>query len=78
MKELTVLRKKTKKYIDRADAKTVKMIHAMLEVEQQSDWWDELTEAEKASINKGLKDVEAGRVTPHEIVMKKYQKWLLK
>ncbi|MFM9840315.1 MAG: hypothetical protein ACKVOQ_18760 [Cyclobacteriaceae bacterium] len=54
------------------------MIHAMLEVEQQSDWWDELTEAEKASINKGLKDVEASKVTPHEIVMKKYQKWLLK
>jgi predicted transcriptional regulator len=74
MNELTALRKETKKYIDQADGKTVKMIHAMLEVEQEGDWWDELTEAEKASINKGLKDVEAGRVTPHETVMKKYKK----
>ncbi len=78
MKEVTTLRKEVKKYIDTADEKTVKMIHAMLEVEQESDWWDELSEEAKASIERGLKDVEAGRVTPHEVVMKKYRKWLSK
>lgn len=78
MKQVSVLRKEVKKYIDTADEKTLKMIHAMLEVEQESDWWDELSEGAKASIEKGLKDADAGRVTPHEVVMKKYRKWLSK
>lgn len=78
MKEVNVLRREVKKYIDTADQKTLKMIHAMLEVEQEADWWDDLSEGAKASIDRGLKDAEAGRVTPHETVMKKYQKWLSK
>jgi predicted transcriptional regulator len=78
MKEITTLRKEVKKYIDTADEKTLKMIHAMLEVDQESDWWEELSGEAKASIEKGLKDGEAGRVTPHEVVMKKYRKWLPK
>lgn len=78
MKPVNLLRKEVKKYIDTADEKTLKMIHAMLEVEQESDWWDDLSEEAKASIERGLKDAEAGRVTPHEGVMKKYRKWLSK
>jgi predicted transcriptional regulator len=78
MKGTVALRKETKKFIDNADVKTVKMIHALLEAEQESDWWDDLAPAEKASIERGLKDVEEGRVVPHETVMKKYKKWRLK
>lgn len=78
MKGVTTLRKEVKRYIDTADEKVVKMIHAMLEVEQESDWWDELSEEAKASIDQGLKDVQAGRVIPHDVVMKKYRKWLSK
>ncbi len=33
------MRSEVKKYIDAADAKVVKMVHAMLEVEKESDWW---------------------------------------
>lgn len=33
------LRLEVKKYIDTADTKVVKMVHAMLEVEKESDWW---------------------------------------
>jgi predicted transcriptional regulator len=76
MKEVAVLRKEVKRYIDKADEKTLKMIQAMLEVEQESDWWDDLGEEAKASIERGLKDADAGRVTPHDVVMKKYKKWL--
>jgi len=76
MKEVAVLRKEVKRYIDKADEKTLKMIQAMLEVEQESDWWDDLDEEAKASIERGLKDADAGRVTPHDVVMKKYKKWL--
>ncbi len=78
MKGVTTLRKEVKRYIDTADEKVVKMIHAMLEVEQESDWWDELSEEAKASIDQGLKDAQAGRVIPHDVVMKKYRKWLSK
>ncbi|MFT4023666.1 MAG: hypothetical protein QM664_07775 [Flavihumibacter sp.] len=78
MKGVSALRREVKRYIDTADEKVVKMIHAMLEVEQESDWWDELSEEAKASINQGLKEARSGQVTPHEVVMKKYHKWLSK
>lgn len=32
------------------------------------NWWHELTDEQKAGIERGLKDVEAGRVTPHDEV----------
>jgi predicted transcriptional regulator len=78
MKQATIPRKETKKFIDQADEKTVKMIHAMLEAEQEMDWYDELTEDAKASIERGLKDAAKGRTLTHKEVMKKYQKWRLK
>jgi hypothetical protein len=43
-----------------------------------ADWWDEISEVEKASILRGLEDIKAGRVVPHEKVKKMYQKWLNK
>ena len=70
------MRLEVKRYIDTADEKVVKMMHAMLEVEQESDWWDELSDEARASIDKGLKEAQAGKVTPHDVVMKKYRKWL--
>ena len=78
MKEVSALRKEVKRYIDTADEKVVKMIHAMLEVEQESDWWDALSEEAKASIDQGLIEARSGNVIPHEVVMKKYRKWLSK
>ena len=35
---------------------------------KNSDWWDELTEDQIKSIEKGLRDIDQGRVTPHESV----------
>ena len=77
MKETVALRKETKRYIDKADVKTLKMVHALLEAEQESDWWDELGPEAKTSIEKGLKDAEEGKTISHEVVMKKYRKWRL-
>lgn len=42
----------------------------------ETDWWDEISEAEKASIKRGMADAEAGRIVPHEEVRKKYEQWL--
>jgi hypothetical protein len=42
----------------------------------KSDWWDQITMDEKESINRGLNDLEQGKVTPHGQIRKKYEKWL--
>lgn len=44
--------------------------------EGTGDWWDDISEAEKAGIDRGLADSKAGRTTPHEEVRKTYEKWL--
>ncbi|MBC8883059.1 hypothetical protein H9X57_05665 [Flavobacterium piscinae] len=38
----------------------------------QTDWWDELTDEQKAGIERGIKDIESGRVVSHEVVKNKY------
>jgi len=75
MDEVTKMKNKAKEYLDNADEKTIKMIYAMLEVDAQTDWWDDLPESAKDSINRGLDDIEKGKVTNHTVVMKKYDKW---
>ncbi len=75
MNDITLIKKQAKKYLDNADEKVVKMVHAMLEVDAQQDWWDDVSEEAKASITQGLKDAETGRVTSYKEVMKKYKKW---
>ncbi|MCF8226333.1 MAG: hypothetical protein K9J30_10700 [Bacteroidales bacterium] len=40
--------------------------------ESNSDWWDDLTEDQKQAIERGLKDIDAGHVTTHAEVKKKY------
>ncbi len=70
------MKKQAKKYLDTSDEKVVKMVYAMLEVDAETDWWDDVSDEAKASIERGLKDAEAGKVTSHKEVMKKYKKWL--
>ena len=43
---------------------------------KKSDWWNEITEEEKAAIDKGLSDIKAGRVISHKEAKKLYEKWL--
>ncbi|MFY8036417.1 MAG: hypothetical protein ACOVMQ_04565 [Cyclobacteriaceae bacterium] len=78
MRGSVALRNQTKKIIDQADIKTVRMVFAMLEAEKENDWWDTLDPKERASVERGMKDAEAGRVYSHEAVMKKIKKWRLK
>jgi predicted transcriptional regulator len=40
------------------------------------DWWHSLKKEELESINRGLKDIEEGRVHSHETVRKVYEKYL--
>jgi predicted transcriptional regulator len=46
-----------------------------LKNEQESDWWDEIDDDEKAEIEEGLAEADKGDVLSHEEVMAKYDKW---
>ena len=72
------LRDEVKRYVDKADERILKVVYAMLETDMQEDWWNDLSDKEKASIEEGIRDAKAGRVTPHSEVVKKYDRWLSK
>ena len=69
------MRKKTKKMLDEADDRMVKMVHAMLEADKEDDWWDDLPKEVQDSIDKAIAELDAGKGIPHDVVMKKYKKW---
>ena len=43
--------------------------------EEQTDWWDEMTEEEKQDIKKGLSQADEGDFVDNETVMKRFEKW---
>jgi hypothetical protein len=78
MKAEKIMRQEVKKYIDTADLKVVKMMHAMLEVDADNDWWDTMPDKIKADVEAALIESEKGQVTSHAEVQKKYKKWIVK
>ena len=40
--------------------------------ESNHDWWNDLTKEQKNGIEKGLRDIDQGKIVPHEEVVKKY------
>lgn len=49
---------------------------AKLRDESSTDWWNEISEAEKESIASGIKDADLGLLKPHSEARAKYEKWL--
>lgn len=45
-------------------------------LEGDGDWWNEISDMEKAGITRGLEDAKAGRVISNETFWKKYEQWL--
>ncbi len=43
---------------------------------EQKDWWDTISDDEKASIEKGIEQANAGNLKPHSEARKLYEKWL--
>ncbi len=41
-----------------------------------ADWWKEIPEAEKESIDIGLAEADAGKLSPHTTARSIYEKWL--
>lgn len=78
MDSIKILRQEVKKYIETADAKVVKMMHAMLAVDAGTGWWDSLPDEVRADVEAALDESEKGEVTSHEEIQKRYRKWLAK
>lgn len=47
-----------------------------LKKKERTDWWNEISVAEKKSIEKGIQDANNGKLTSHLNVKKVYEKWL--
>lgn len=58
------------------DESIIARIKLLKDHPNETDWWDEISDAEKASIERGLEDIKAGRVVDHSEVKKIYEKWL--
>lgn len=57
------------------DAKLIEKFIA-LKAQVEQDWWNELNDAVKDAIEKGLKDADEGNLIAHSEVKKKYEQWL--
>ncbi len=77
MSDVKELKKQVKKYIDEADERTVKIIYAMLEANQE-DWYDSLGDEQKKCLQKSIKQADNGEVIPHAEVKKMFAKWAIK
>lgn len=69
-----ILKEQTKKLIDKADEKTLKMVFAMLEVNDSYDFWDALPQYVKEDVITAQQQSLRGEGVPHAEVMKKYMK----
>ncbi len=47
-----------------------------LKKQENQDWWNNLSDAEKKSIDKGISDADNGNLNPHTEAKKVYEKWL--
>ncbi|QEC57448.1 hypothetical protein [Flavisolibacter ginsenosidimutans] len=72
--EARALRNEIKKYVDAADERMLRIVFSMLEADAEKDWWDDLPEEVKASIDEGIKDIEEGRFITHEEFMKRHNR----
>jgi len=82
MTAIQILRKEVKQYVDKADAKSLRMVIAIMEIMQEEDEtnmeqenWDDLPEELQSLIEEGIRQGEEGNVISHEDVKKKYSKW---
>ena len=78
MTDTEALREQIKEYVDNADARSLKIVRAILEIEQEDDWWDDLPSDVQNMINASIKDGDEGKGIPHEQMIEKYCKWFKK
>ncbi len=78
MPDNSVLRKQVKSLVENADEKTLRIIYNLFEMNQQEDWWNEISDRQKKEIKEAIAEVDKGKVIPHSEMEKLYRKWLRK
>lgn len=56
------------------DLNILDKISDMISRERKKDWWDDISEAEKRLIEKGIAQADAGKLNPHSKARKIYGK----
>lgn len=54
------------------DENTIEYLRVVKDSKSEKDWAESLTSEQKAGIERGLKAINEGRVTPHEEVKKRF------
>ncbi|MBG9374748.1 hypothetical protein I5907_00750 [Panacibacter sp. DH6] len=80
MNTAKTLDKEIAEYLPRLNEKQKRTVLSVVKtfMKDQQDWWDEISEEQQNAIDKSLAEMKAGKLTPHDEVMKKYKKWLKK
>lgn len=47
------------------DLKFLEKISDLISNEKKKDWWNEISDAEKKSLEKGIEQADAGKLNPH-------------
>jgi hypothetical protein len=47
-----------------------------LREKEKTDWWNEVSKEEKASVQKGIEDADSGNLESQSEASKLYEKWL--
>lgn len=76
MSVLEQLREDVKSYIDVADERILRLIHAMVEADSQADFWNELPQNIQEDVETAIQQSEKGEGKSTEEVMKPYARWL--
>lgn len=58
------------------DDTAIERLRMLRGMPKKTDWWDEITDEERAAVDKGLADIKAGRIRPHREAKKLYERWL--
>lgn len=76
MDTISSLRKEAKKYIDKADDKTLEIVYRILEISNEAnDPLANMSVEQEESLRRSLKQADRKQTISHETVMKKYSKW---
>ncbi len=72
------LHKEVLELVDKADDKSLRIVKAILKIEQEKeaeegDWWDELPVQIQSLVEMSIKDSEEGKGIPHEEMMAQYK-----
>jgi len=54
------------------DDETINYLKIVKESRSSDDWWNDLTENQKEGIERGLRDIDQGKITSHDQIRNKY------